>query len=73
MSIRHGGRRNIVTAEAVRGIYKGKQVELRIGKNSNDTKVLINGRMIRNCEAAYLRMVAGQPIRITLVLVPGAE
>ena len=73
MGIRQGGPKNYITAEAVRGIYKGKQVELRIGKSANDTTLLINGKKIRNCQAAYLRIMAGEPTRLTLVLWPGLE
>lgn len=42
-------KKNTVIATGVTGIYKDKQIEVRIGETGTDTEILINNKKVNNC------------------------
>lgn len=65
-------KKNIIRATGVSGIYKDKDIEIKIGKNSEDSQVLVNGKEIgKSIFGIHIHMRAGQ--KTTVILEKHAE
>ena len=53
-------KKNIIRAFVQTGKYKDKEVEVKIGKNSNETEILVNGKPLNNVFGIHLHIRAGE-------------
>jgi hypothetical protein len=56
---------NRVRAIGLTGIYKGKEIEVRIGKTGATSYVLVNGKII-NCSGVWIKIIPNQTTKMYL-------
>lgn len=61
---------DILTIQAVctNGTYKGENLEITMGSDSEKTSIKVNGKDLDNVESFCISMEAGEPCKITLKL-----
>jgi len=57
---------NRVLCKGVNGIYKDKQLEIKIGKTHADSSVKVNGTTVKNVTACYIKIVPHKITTVTL-------
>lgn len=57
---------NRVRATGITGIYKGKEIEVHIGKTGYESKVFINGKKVTSCSGVWIKLVAGETTKMFL-------
>jgi len=64
---------NVITAKCVEGKYKDSYMELDIGKTGWDSSLKMNGKKVKYCISADIKLRAGEETSITLVFDPNIK
>ena len=59
-------RTNRIFAKGVSGIYKDKDIEVRIGSNYSNTELLVNGKKVEHIQGIWIKMVVDKPTKIMI-------
>ena len=59
---------NRINAIVKKGIYKDGEIEIEIGKTSDDSKVKINGKTLTNVIGAHIHIRVGDVTKLCLEL-----
>jgi hypothetical protein len=57
---------NRVTASNITGIFKGKQIEVIFNKTFKETKVLLDGKPIKDIVGIWIKCIPGKPTRLSI-------
>ena len=61
---------NRVTAKVIKGRYKGQRIDIELGPTSVETRVKVDGKLIKGVEAIYIKAKVGEITKTTLELIP---
>ena len=63
------GKINRISAKVIKGIYKDKEIEIEIGKSSDDTKVWLDGKLLPPdalIQSIHIAMRVGKMTTVTI-------
>ncbi len=59
-------KKNLIIATGVTGIYKDQDIEIEIGKHSNECHVKVNGKEVNDIFGVHIHLRAGELTTIVL-------
>ena len=65
------GKTNRITAKGVKGIYKGKLIEVHIGKSSDDTQLFVDGKKLELVQSIHISARLGKLTVMTIEMLKG--
>lgn len=60
---------NRVIATGVSGKFKGQRIEVIFGKSYNDSKVLVDGKIVKGVLGVWIKCRAGEITKLTIEMV----
>lgn len=49
-------KKNIIIAKGVKGIYKDKEIEIKIGNHSDNSDIKVNGKKVRGIFGVHIHI-----------------
>ena len=59
-------RTNRIFAEGISGIYKDKDIEVKIGTSWNNSFLLVDGKKIKHVQEIWIKMAIDKPTKIMI-------
>lgn len=66
-------KKNLIRAYVQTGKYKDQEVEVKIGKTSNESEILVNRKPLNNVFGIHLHIRAGKLTTLIIEKFPGEE
>ena len=59
-------KKNLIIAKGVSGIYKDKEIEVKIGENAHTSTIKVNGKKINSIFGVHIHIRLGKPTTLVL-------
>jgi hypothetical protein len=59
---------NRINAIVKKGLYKDEEIEIEIGDEGNNSKIMVNGKILNNVLGAHIHIRVGEKTKLCLEL-----